>query len=236
MRKQYFVYFFVVAAIVLTAYGGYSLIYNPIHNKSVPVLGIVFFVLGIVMLLTFFVLLIISAFQNKKRRKEKKIEEPKVEEQKPEPQVEVKKENKPAPTVVKTTRNDVEYEPGRDTRSYSSETIYVRKIGYGPVLRIESNRILDMRNNTYYSLDGNMVKQDGYGPIYEISSNRIRIAFGQYLYEISGGNVNKVFGGYYASFSGGTLQTFDLKERYEIDGHLNLKQQLAVVALLFGKY
>ncbi|MBO4541521.1 MAG: hypothetical protein J5736_06060 [Bacilli bacterium] len=113
---------------------------------------------------------------------------------------------------------------------------YINKVGYGPVLRVEEEEILDMRSNAYYRIEGKQVKRLGSGPVYEISGNRIRLAFGGYLYEISGETVNKVFGGYFASFSGGYLQTFDLKEKYEISGSLSLQQKLAVVALLFGTY
>lgn len=108
-----------------------------------------------------------------------------------------------------------------------------KKVGYGPVLRVEEDEILDMRSNTYYRTDGNIVKRSSSGPVYEISGNRIRSAFGSYLFEISGGSVYKTFGGFYASISGGYLQTYDLSEKYEISGSLSIKQQLAVVALLF---
>ena len=93
-----------------------------------------------------------------------------------------------------------------------------------------------MRSNTYYVIEGNMVKMRGQGPIYEISGSRIRDAFGGYLYEISGSSVNKTFGGFFASIESGYLQTHDLKVKYEIPSSLNMKQKLAIVALLFGSY
>lgn len=81
-----------------------------------------------------------------------------------------------------------------------------------------------------------MLHQNGYGPVYEITGDRIRVAFGSYLYEIPGSNINKAFGGLYASFSGNYLQTFDLKEKYEIDGSLSKSQKLAIAVSLFGSY
>ena len=114
--------------------------------------------------------------------------------------------------------------------------MYVKKVGYGPVLRVTGNRILDMRNNTYYRVQGSIVSQDGSGQAFEINGNRIRSAFGGYLYEISGSNINKVFGGFYASISGNYITLFDLSEKYETTGSLNQKQLLVVAALLFGTY
>ena len=110
----------------------------------------------------------------------------------------------------------------------------MKKVGYGPVLRVTGSEILDMRTNTYYRIEGNRVNQCGYGPMFEISGSRIRAAFGGYLFEISGDNVSRTFGGYYASFSGAFLKTHDLSEQYEISGSLSLRQRLVVVALLFG--
>ena len=113
---------------------------------------------------------------------------------------------------------------------------YIKKVGYGPILRVSEEQILDMRSNTYYTIDGNIVKQNGYGPVYEIRGNMIKKAFGSYLYEISGSNVSKVYGGYYASFSGHYLQLNDLSEKYEFTDSLSLKQNLVVIAIIFGDY
>ena len=236
MRKQYFVWMFLVAAIVLTTYGGYSIIYNAAHNKSISILAIIFLSVGGVMLITFLVLFTISYFQVKKR---KELEEPSkevAEQIAEEIKVEEPKEEKPVNRPTYSSRNDYEYTPSRSRYDSDYSTVYVKRVGYGPVLRVEGSRILDMRSNTYYSIEGKILNENGRGPVYELSGDKVRIYSGRYLYELSGNNVNKVFGGFYASFSGNYLQTFDLKEKYEIDGSINKSQKLAVIALLFGEY
>ena len=232
-------------AIVLSIYGGYSMLYNLNHKKPLSILGVIFFIVGAVMLAVLLVLIIISAYkQSKKRVDNEAIEAEQIEEQ-PEPQFEESiieepkeektvKEEKDIPPVVNTPRERVEYEPRRTTRSFSGGSGYVKRVGYGPVLRVEEEEILDMRTNTYYRIEGNMVKRVGSGPLFEINGNSIKNAFGGYLFEISGGNVNKTFGGYFASINSDSIQVYDLSERYEITGSLNLKQQLAVVAILFA--
>ena len=120
--------------------------------------------------------------------------------------------------------------------SYSVSTVYVKQVGYGPLLRVEGNRILDMRSNTYYRIEDNMVMQEGYGPVFEIRGNQIKNAFGSFLYELSGSNINKVFGGFYASISGNYITLYDLSIKYEMTDSLSKSQILAVAALLFGKY
>ncbi|MCR5184632.1 MAG: hypothetical protein K6C32_00925 [Bacilli bacterium] len=159
-----------------------------------------------------------------------KKEEPKpIEEVKPQP---VKKEEKPS---YKTTSEHKETTYKRSSYSiYDVDDIYVKKVGYGPILRVTGNRILDMRSNTYYRLQGNMLNQEDSGPIFEINGDRIKSAFGGYLYEISGSNINKVFGGFYASISGNYIALYDLSEKYETTGSLNKKQLLIIAALLFG--
>ena len=237
MRKQYFLWIYLVTSIVLSIYGSYSIIYNAWHKTNIPLLAIIILSIGGVMLLIFLVLFIIDLVNKKKQPvkvEEPVKEEPKVieaEEKKEEP-----KKETPKPQKVNHSRyDDVEYV--RTSTSYGgSETVYVKKVGYGPVLRVSGSQILDMRSNTYYLLEGNHVKMQGSGPVFEISGDRIRVAFGSYLYELSGSNVNKVYGGYFASFSGGYLQTHDLSQKYEIDGSLSQRQKLAVVALLFGTY
>ena len=239
MRKQFFLWSYFVLAVVLTAYGGYSLIYNFDHKKQFSLLGLIFFVVGLGLLILFLVLFIISAYQKRKQKLNNPIidvkpEEVKEPEAKEEPVSKKAEEVKEAPKVASTPRKEVVYDRSSSSRSF--DTIYVKKVGYGPVLRVTGPEVLDMRTNTYYRIEGNVVNQSGYGPVFEISGNRIRSAFGGYLYEISGSSVNKVYGGYYASIGGGYIQVHDLSEKYELDGSLSLKQQLAVVALLFGTY
>ena len=238
MRRRYFAWTWLTLALVLTIYGGYSLIYSSATGKNVSVLGLAFFIAGVLLLIFYLVLFLISFYKKKNtppQEEEVVIDETPIEE---EPKEEVKPviEEKLAPRVKSTPKSDVTYVNNRPTRSFSGGSGYVKRVGFGPVLRIEEEEILDMRSNTYYRIEGKMVKRLGNGPAYEISGNRIRLAFGGYLYEISGSNVNKTYGGSYASMSGGILQTHDLEEKYEIPSDLNLKQKLAVVALLFGVY
>ena len=240
MRRQYFAWSYLVLALILTIYGGYSAIYSLTHQKDIPTLGIVFLIIGGTMLVLFLVLLAISLFQKKKAPVMVEAKEPEIIEEKvEEPVVEEKEEIEPIPVKeesLKRYQKDVTYQSNQSvSRSYLGSA-YIKQVGYGPVLRVEEDEILDMRSNTYYRLEGNYVKRSGSGPVFEISGSKIKHAYGSYLYEISGGSVYKTFGGYYASISGGYLQAHDLQEKYEISGSLSLKQQLAVVAILFGSY
>ena len=252
MRRQHFEWSFVVLGLVLTIYGAYSLIYNYANNKDIPGLGIAFLIVGATLLLLYFTLFIISLFQKKNRivEQEQPIKEPISEQVSSNETVEkaigeeqIEKES--VEDIVEEDdssdeecipRERVTYQRSRSIYDCDGGSGYVNKVGYGSVLRIENNRILDMRTNTYYVIEGNVVSELGGGPVFEISGNRIKLSFGSYLYEISGNNVNKVFGGFYASFSGNYLQTNDLEHIYEISCSLSSKQRLAVVALLFGCY
>ena len=252
MRRQHFEWSFVVLGLVLTIYGAYSLIYNYANNKDIPGLGIAFLIVGATLLLLYFALFIISLFQKKNRivEQEQPIEEPfseqasineTVEEAIGEEQIEKESvedivEEDDSSDEEYIPRERVSYQRNRSIYDCDGGSGYVNKVGYGSVLRIENNRILDMRTNTYYVIEGNVVSELGSGPVFEISGNRIKLSFGSYLYEISGNNVNKVFGGFYASFNGNYLQTNDLEHVYEISCCLSSKQRLAVVALLFGCY
>ena len=251
MRRQSLLWTFLVLAIVLSAYGGFSVFSNIGGGKTVPVLGLVFLVVGALMLLTLLVLFLISLFQKKKGLAQQEIaeavKEPKPEEEpkpdiKEEPKVEIKedlkpvKPSEPAPTPSYTYEKDVTYRPSTPRRPRHEGSGYVRKSGYGPVLRVEEEQILDMRTNTYYRIEGRIVNQSGSGPVYEISGNSIKLAFGGYLYEVSGGSISKTYGGHFASYSGRVIQTADLSERYEVPSSLSKGQLLTIVALLFGSY
>ena len=157
----------------------------------------------------------------------------------------VKEEPKPEPVKnLEPGQKEMEKEkfvqriqkPSPSFSSSSVSTVYVKQVGYGPLLRVEGNRILDMRSNTYYRIENNIVNQEGYGPVFEIRGNQIKNAFGGYLYELSGSNINKVFGGFYASISGNYITLYDLSIKYETTDSLSKSQILAVAALLFGKY
>lgn len=239
MRRQHFAWTFLTLSVVLLIYGIYSLLYSAVHDEDMPILGLVFLIAGVVLSIVYITLLVISYIQ--KNKKPVVVENVVVEEKVEEPVVEAKVEEKPV-TEKEVGHVDTYIPKGYVNRSrydrdddYGS-TIYVKLVGYGPVLRVTGSEVLDMRSNTYYRIQGNMINKDGSGPAFEISGNKIRVAFSSYLYEISGDNVNKVFGGYYASFNGAYLQTYDLSQKYEITGSLNIKQKLAVVALLFGTY
>ena len=257
MRRQHFEWSFVVLGLVLTVYGGYALIYNYVNDKDIPGLGIAFLIVGVVLLLLYLGLFLVSWIQKKNKlvEQEQLVEDPDNEETSTNEEVEEIVDEKPAEeetieeklteNVVEeddssdeeyTPRERVNYQRNRSIYDFDGGSGYVKKVGFGSVLRIENNRILDMRTNAYYSIEGNVVNELGGGPIFEIYGNRIKLSFGSYLYEISGNNVNKVFGGFYASFSGNYLQTNDLEHVYEISCSLSSKQRLAVVALLFGCY
>ena len=248
MRRQHFEWTFLVLALVLTIYGGYSLLYNHIKKKAMSVLGLVFFIIGCVLLITFIVLVVISYFQKKKAIKNQENKEPEIAEKPAEiaekpaktPQIEkdLDEEDEPEPIVRSTPDSEVTYvrTAPRSTPRFEGGSGYIKLVGYGPVLRVENDQILDMRNNTYYRIEGNLVKQMGGGPVFEINGNSIKLAFGGYLYEISGSSINKVYGGFYASISGNYIQTFDLKQKYEMTDSFNKKQILAIAALIFGTY
>ncbi len=241
MRRQHFRWTYLVIATVLTLYGGYTLIYHFRHNNKLSILSLVFLIIGATMFLVFLVLYLVS-LKNKNKNTQVTTEVP-AEEPAPEPEpVEepqpVSNDEPVAPKPAPKSNNDeVTYVGGRYSVYDSDDSdIYVKIVGYGPVLRVTGNRILDMRNNTYYRIQGNYVNQDGSGQVFEINGSSIRSAFGGYLYEISGSNINKVYGGFYASVSGNYITLFDASEKYETTGSLNKKQLLVVAALLFGSY
>ena len=240
MRRQSFFWTYLTLTAVLLIYGIYTIVYNISHDKSVPILGWIFASIGGALLLIYLVLLIISLFQKKKEKpdveviKEEKAVKAKPQEKKEE--IKQVEQEKPTPSYNPRQEREYSYTPKRSVERFNGGSAYIIKVGYGPVLRVEEEEILDMRSNTYYRIEGNMVKQSGYGPVFEISGNRIKSAFGGYLYEISGSNINKTYGGYYASINGNIIQTYDLNDKYEISGHLNLAQKLAIAAILFGSY
>ena len=256
MRRQYFVRLHLVLASVLTMYGGFSVVSNFARGKEIPLLGIIFLITGLALFALFFVLFIISYFQKKQKQSVPEAVEEEPQEVLPEVKnesiaEELIQEEEPAETkseeeIISSNSDDedeeydysdeVVYDSVQGYRSYGGDTIYVKKVGHGPILRVSGDQILDMRNNIYYTIEGNIVNKNGYGPVYEINGNRIRLAFGSYLFEISGSNINKTFGGYYASISGNYIQTHDLSEKYECSDSLTKRQLLAVVALLFGSY
>ena len=227
-----------VFGVVGTAYGAFSLVYNFKHDKGLSVAGLTLLILGVIALSIFIFLYICLYIAQKKKRPvptslETNVEEATKEEVKEAPIV------KPEPKPVQNVKREYTPKSERAHSSYSyyaSNTIYVKQVGHGPLLRFDGNRILDMRTNTYYRIEGNMVNQEGYGPVFEIRGNQIKNAFGGYLYELSGSNINKVYGGFYASISGNYITLYDLSVKYETTDSLSRNQTLAAAALLFGKY
>lgn len=259
MRRHHFVWTYVVAALVMLVYGVFSVFYSLSKQKDIPILGVVFIVIGAAMFILLLILYLIGKNRKPKHLYTKtpisaeELKEEPVSETKDEPEEEPKPEAKiEAPEVAAGSipiepkdpdeedeeyeEDEAFYEPAPAPRPFRGGNAYVKRLGYGPVLRVEGAEILDMRSNTYYRIEGNYVKRMGSGPVFEISGNRIRAAYGSYLYEISGTSISKVYGGFYASVSGNFINLFDLSVQYEMSGSLNNTQILVVAALLFGQY
>lgn len=244
MRRYYFDWAIAVFGIFGTIYGGYMLVYHLDKNNKVSALALTLLILGVLCLIFSIALYTATYFAKKKRNSqviteeinnkgEEHIKETPKEKVKETPK-EVKLEEK------KPVKDKVEYvsrssSSNRSSSIYDVSTVYVKQVGYGPLLRVDGNRIYDMRNNVYYRIECNIVKLEGSGPVYEIRGNQIKNAFGGYLYELSGSNINKVFGGFYASISGNYITLYDLSVKYEMTGSLSKSQILAISALLFGK-
>ena len=239
-RKQYIDWLATVFGIFGTVYGGYLLIWHFNHGNGLNVLALILLIFGVISLAFAVTILTSRYLYSKKKQKQvipTEVEEVKEEEVKEEPNVEEKVEpvKKEEPKVNRDYSEKVE-RSSRSSYSYSApSTIYVKQVGYGPLLRVEGSRILDMRSNTYYRIENNMVNQEGYGPRFEIRGNQIRDAFGGYLFELSGSNINKVYGGFYASISGNYITLYDLSVKYETTDQLSKKQILAVAALIFNR-
>jgi hypothetical protein len=240
MRRRYFLWTIAVFGIIGTAYGASSLIYNFKKGEGLFISGLILLIIGIIALLVFLFFFSIQYVSNKN-----KMNAPIPSEFKEEKVIEEDKDTKETASfnekseIEQEKKREYFYKAERNERTsyrYSVSTIYVKQVGYGPILRIDGNRILDMRTNTYYRIENNMVNQEGYGPVFEISGNQIKNAFGGYLYELSGSNINKIFGGFYASISGNYITLYDLSVKYEITDSMSKNQILAVAALLFGKY
>ncbi len=238
-RRQYLDWVIMVIGIIGTAYGAYLLVWHYNLKNVLFVPALVMLIIGIIAL-AFIIALETSKYLAHKKKQDNaiptQVEEVKEEETKAEEKVEepVKEEPKP-----KVERKQSEYVERSSHASYSysvPSSIYVKLVGYGPLLRVEGNRIQDMRDNSYYRIENNIVNQEGYGPRFEIRDNQIRDVFGGYLYEISGSNINKAYGGFYASISGNYITLYDSSKKYETTEQLSKKQVLTVAALLFGKY
>lgn len=254
MRKYRLPWSIAAFGFVAVAYGTYSLVSHLKSDEEISLPGLLMLIAGGISLLTLLVLILMDAF--KRIRDKELIEAPikedtyegVIEEEEEEKHIsenpinidEEEIENEEIDNVEEYDEEEEEFTPSY-TKSYSSSsysysTIYVKEIGYGPVLRIDGSRILDMRNNVYYHVENNIVIQDGYGPAFEIRGNQIKDVYGSYLFEISGNNINKVFGGCYASVSGNYITLFDSSRKFEATESLSRNQILIIAALLFGRY
>lgn len=254
MRKYCLPWSIATFGFVTVAYGTYSLVSHLKNDEEIFLPGLLMLIAGALALLTLLVLILMDAF--KRIRNKELIETPikedsyeeaiKVEEEKhiSENPINIDEQEKEDEEINSADEDDEEeeeeftpsYTRSYSSSSYSYSTIYVKEIGYGPVLRIDGSRILDMRNNVYYHVENNIVIQDGYGLAFEIRGNQIKDVYGSYLFEISGNNINKVFGGFYASVSGNYITLFDSSRKFETTESLSRNQILIIAALLFGRY
>lgn len=256
MRKNRLPWSIAAFGFVTVAYGTYSLVSHLKNDEEIFLPGLLMLIAGALALLTLLVLILIDAFKRIRNKElienpikedsyEEVIEEEKEEEKHiSENPINIDEQEIEDEEINSTDEDDEEEEEeftSSYTRSYSSSsysysTIYVKEIGYGPVLRIDGSHILDMRNNVYYHVENNIVIQDGYGPEFEIRGNQTKDVYGSYLFEISGNNINKVFDGFYDSISGNYITLFDSSRKFETTESLSRNQILIIAALLFGRY
>ena len=67
MRKQSFYWTYLVIAIVLIMYGGFSIIYNINHHKDIPDYGVILLIVGGVMFVIFLILFLSLFFKRRKK-------------------------------------------------------------------------------------------------------------------------------------------------------------------------
>ena len=256
MRKYRLPWSIAAFGFVAVAYGTYSLVSHLKSDEEIFLPSLLMLIAGAIALLTLLVLILIDAL---KRIRNKDLIEAPINEDSYEEAIKVEEEEERhiSENPINIDEEEIEdeeinsadedeeeeeeeftpsYRRSYSSSNYSYSTIYVKEIGYGPVLRIDGSRILDMRNNVYYHVENNIVIQDGYGPVFEIRGNQIKDVYGSYLFEISGNNINKVFGGFYASISGNYITLFDSSRKYETTESLSRNQILIIAALLFGRY
>ena len=244
MRKERLLWQILVASILLVAYGGFFVFYEYGKNQALFVSALIALGVGLTMLTLF----LIGKYRSKKKGNDEAPVEPSEapkEEPSPDPIPE------PAPKPISSQEEQPEEERvdiapvARRPRQAasrpqavhyaSSSTVYVKQLGYGPVIEIRGTRVRDMRNNTYYHLEGGNVYEEGRGIVYQIYGNCIKSIHGSPLYELSGSNINRVFGGYYASYQGGYITSHDLSKRFEVTDSLPKPLVLFVAVLIFGE-
>ena len=135
MRKQYLVWSIAVFGIFGTVYGAYLLAYHFNHGNGMNVGAAVLLSSGLLFLVTFLVLYTISYFQKKKAKETAPIEAEVIEDKVVEPIVE---EKKPSIKTTPSMKQEEYVSRSETTRSsyssYDYSTVYVKQVGYGPLL------------------------------------------------------------------------------------------------------
>ena len=233
---------YLVLAILLLAYGGFTAFREYDKNQTAFIIGVVGLCLGGAMLLVYLILFLVSKAQKKAMTPEIAATKgpdiletiPEEKEEEPEIVFPAPKEERETPKPASADREPV-YRPGRsvyERTEYGS--CYVSLVGRGPILEVDGNRIRDMRNGRYYRIESNRIYSES-GLVYEIYGNRIRTISGNQLYEKSGDTINKVFDGYFASISGNRLAKYDNSVILEFSGRLSDYQILLIAVLAFGE-
>ena len=243
MRRQQISWTYNVIAILLIIYGTYFLIREFNNRGTLFISSIIALSIGVFL---FLLRLILSSIGKNKTTKEDKPSNPVIDDENiyQESASYTPKENKISDInkkEYKSNKSSNTYEESNYYRKKSSSSnsyynSYIKRVGYGPVLEINGNRIRDMQNNIYYRIEGNDVYSDYGGLAYIINGKRIRSAYGQELYEVSGSGIYKVFGGYFASIDGSYISRVDTLEKYEYDSNLDYKYILVAAVILFGEY
>lgn len=229
MRRERFAWTYLVIAILLLAYGGFTAIYQRGKNEPLFISALIAFFIGLAMMILYVVLYFI------KKKKDQEIPPTKEKEEAAnatmiEP---IKKASVEKEVVQESAPHEYAPRQERPYRSNDAARGYVRHMGHGPVLEVQGMRIRDMRSNVYYRIEGSFVYSDQQGLVYEIRGNQIKGISAGGLFEIQGDQLRRTFGGPFASLNGGYITIHDGLEKYEYPSDLNRSQLLVVAALLF---
>ncbi len=160
-RKQYIDWLATVFGIVGVSYGGFMLLWHHNRGNGTNPLALTLLILGLVSL-AFGLAMLLSRHIAAKKRKTDVALPPKEEVKEEAPDQEDESEEaiddeEPGPEP-KSYRERPDRSRPRPSGGYSSfSTAYVRLAGYGPLLRFDGTRVLDMRSNTYYRIEGDYV-------------------------------------------------------------------------------
>ena len=151
MRRINFWWTYLVGCIVCIAYGGGTLIYHFSKGNGLSVHALILLIIGGVCLVIFLVLYIVSLIQKKTQASEQQEPAPEIVED-----VNNEEPVEEEPQEVSSQSDDVDYAhiehinptniSHRPSSSNGGRTIYVKKVGYGPVLRFEGDRILSLQD------------------------------------------------------------------------------------------